>query len=107
MRANFNRWVRRLIGKPGVPYNRRLRVRGSPHPHDYEAGLSLAATESNAFRIHTDLGSFPRFIAPTITWFSSGETRVIMKMSRFLAFFTIGLPIFGFIKYFVYNRNNR
>jgi hypothetical protein len=30
-----------------------------------------------------------------------------MKMSRFLAFFTIGLPIFGFIKYFVYNRNNR
>jgi hypothetical protein len=26
-------WVRKLIGKLGVPYNRRLRVRGSPHPH--------------------------------------------------------------------------
>jgi hypothetical protein len=25
-------WVRKLIGKLGVPYNRRLRVRGSPHP---------------------------------------------------------------------------
>jgi hypothetical protein len=23
-------WVRKLIGKLGVPYNRRLRVRGSP-----------------------------------------------------------------------------
>ena len=25
-------WVRKLIGKLGVPYNRRLRVRGSSHP---------------------------------------------------------------------------
>jgi hypothetical protein len=50
-------WVRRLIGKPGVPYNRRLRVRGSPHPHDYDADLSLAAAESNAFRIQADLAS--------------------------------------------------
>ena len=25
-------WVRKLIGKLGVPYNRRLGVRGSPHP---------------------------------------------------------------------------
>ena len=25
-------WVRRLNGKPGVPYNRGLRVQGSPHP---------------------------------------------------------------------------
>jgi len=44
-------WVRRLIGKPGVPYNRRLRVRGSPHPYDYDADLSLPAAESNAFHI--------------------------------------------------------
>jgi hypothetical protein len=29
MRANFKSfWVRKLIGKLGVPYNRRLRVRG-------------------------------------------------------------------------------
>ena len=47
--------VHKLIGKLGVPYNRRLRVRGSPNPYDYEAGLSLAAAESNAFRIHPDL----------------------------------------------------
>jgi hypothetical protein len=43
-------WVRKLIGKLGVPYNRRFRVRGSPHPNDYDADLSLAAAESNAFR---------------------------------------------------------
>ena len=32
-----------------VPYNRRLRVRGSPHPLFYDADLSLPAAESNAF----------------------------------------------------------
>jgi hypothetical protein len=44
-------WVRKLIGKLGVPYNRRLGVRGSPHPNDYGSGLSMAAAESNTFRI--------------------------------------------------------
>jgi hypothetical protein len=54
MRAIFqSSWVRKLIGKLGDPYNRRLRVRGSPHPNVYDAGLSLAAAESNAFRIHS------------------------------------------------------
>jgi hypothetical protein len=47
-------WVRKLIGKLGVPYNRRLGVRGSPHPLVYEADLSLSAAESNAFRIHSN-----------------------------------------------------
>jgi hypothetical protein len=56
MRAIFKSyWVRKLIGKLGVPYNRRLRVRGSPHPNDYDAGLSLAAAESNAFRNQSGL----------------------------------------------------
>jgi hypothetical protein len=33
MRAIFKSvWVRKLIGKLGVPYNRRLRVRDSSHP---------------------------------------------------------------------------
>jgi hypothetical protein len=51
MRAIFKSfWVRKLIGKLGVPYNRRLRVRGSPHPNYFDAGLSPAATESNALR---------------------------------------------------------
>jgi hypothetical protein len=107
MSATFQSfWVRKLIGKLGVPYNRRLRVRGSPHPLDYDAGLSLAAAESNAFRIQPDLSSGERCIAASITLLSSGETRAIIKMPRFLAFGTVGLPIFGFIKYIVYNENN-
>ena len=53
--------MRKLIGKLGVPYNRRLRVRGSPHPIDYDAGLSLTAADSNAFRVHSD--SDERFVA--------------------------------------------
>jgi len=44
-------WVRKLIGKLGVPYNRGLRVRGSPQPHDYVAVLPPRAAESKAFRI--------------------------------------------------------
>ena len=90
-------WVRKLIGKLGVPYNRGLRVRGSPHPHDYGAGLSLAEAESNALRIHSDLASSVRRIASLITLFSSGESRAFTIIPRNLAFATFGLPIFGFI----------
>jgi hypothetical protein len=43
-------WMRKLIGKLGVPYNRRLGVRDSPHPLYYEAFLTPLAVESNAFR---------------------------------------------------------
>ena len=101
MRAIFKSvWVRKLIGKLGVPYNRRLRVRGSSHPHDYDADLSLAAAESNAFRIHSDLVSLVRLIAAIIALFSSGETLACIKMPRYLAFGTVGLPIFGFINSF-------
>ena len=89
--------MRKLIGKLGVPYNRRLRVRGSPHPLNYDADLSLPAADSNAFRAHSDWLCPARRIAPLITLFSSGETRVTMKMPRFLAFATFGLPIFAFI----------
>jgi hypothetical protein len=101
MRATFKSvWVRRLIGKPGVPYNRRLRVRGSPHPHDYDADLSLAAAESNAFRIQEDLASLARLMAAIIALFSSGETRACIKIPLYLVFGTFGLPIFGFINSF-------
>lgn len=56
MRAIFKSvWVRKLIGKLGVPYNRRLGVRGSSHPLFYDADLSLPAADSNAFRIQSDL----------------------------------------------------
>jgi hypothetical protein len=100
-------WVRKLIGKLGVPYNRTLGVRGSPHPHYYETGLSLAAVDSNAFRIHSDLLSGERRIASEITLFSSGEIRVSIRIPRTLPFGSFGLPIFGFIKYFLYCENNR
>src|ERR1019366_1074273 len=91
MRAIFQSyWVRKLIGKLGVPYNRRLRVRGSPHPNDYDAGLSLAAAESNAFRNHADLSNFAPRIAALICFASGGVTRTANTSP--LAFC---VPIFG------------
>jgi len=94
MCAIFQLRVRKLTGQTRVPYNRGLRVRGSPHPHDYDSGLPLPATDSNAFRIHSDLGSLARLIAAIIALFSSSETRVIIKIPRFLAFGTVisGMP---------------
>ena len=107
MRAIFKSvWVRKLIGKLGVPYNRRLGVRGSSHPYYYDAGLSLPAADSNAFRVHSDFISFERRIASSITLFSSCEIRVNIRIPRTFAFGSFGLPIFAFIKYFVYNQNN-
>ena len=94
-------WVRKLIGKLGVPYNRRLRVRGSPHPfqqRNYDAVLPPCADESNDFRIQSDLPCPERRIAPLIVCASSGETLACIKIPRNLAFGTFGLPIFGFIK---------
>src|SRR5674476_714130 len=67
-------WVRRLIGKPGVPYNRRLRVRGSPHPLNYDAGLSLPVADSNTFRIQADLPRPDRLTASWTVLDSSGAT---------------------------------
>ncbi len=48
-------WVRKLIGKLGVPYNRRLGVRGSPHPQFQAKLLPPPAAVSSAFRIQSDL----------------------------------------------------
>jgi hypothetical protein len=102
MRAIFKSfWVRKLNGKLGVPYNRRLGVRGSSHPLDYDAGLSLIAAVSNAFRIHSDLACSVRRIASLITLFSSGESLALTIIPRNLAFATFGLPIFGFINLYV------
>jgi len=61
MRVFKSSWVRKLIGKLGVPYNRRLEVLGSSHPLFYDAVLSNPASESNAFRIHSDLQVVSRF----------------------------------------------
>ena len=77
MRAIFkSNWVRKLIGKLGVPYNRRLGVRGSSHPLFYEAGLSLAAAESNAFRNQIGWPSPDRRIAALICFASTDLTLI-------------------------------
>ncbi len=90
-------WVRRLIGKPGVPYNRRLPVRGWSHPLFYEAVLSLPAAESNAFRNQSGLLCPDERIAALIALDSTGVTRT--ANSSPLAFWTpiFGLPAFFFI----------
>jgi hypothetical protein len=85
-----NSWVRKLIGKLGVPYNRRLGVRGSSHPLNYDFELSLAAVESNAFRNHSDLSSLDSRIATLICLASDGVTRTANNSP--LAFC---MPIFG------------
>ena len=100
MRAIFKSFrVRKLIGKLGVPYNRRLGVRGSSHPRKaYAADLSLPAAESNAFRIQSLLPCPDCRIAPLIALPSSGETRACIKTPRNSALGSFGLPIFCFIK---------
>jgi len=75
--------VRKLTGQTSVPYNRGLRVRGSPHPcfeRVYEAVLSPVAVESNAFRIQSELDCPDLRIASLICfppscrwWHNSGK----------------------------------
>jgi IS1 family transposase len=102
MRVNLNSWVRRLIGKPSVPYNRRLPVRGWSHPLIYDDGLSIAATKSKAFRNQSGLSALERRIAALISFASEGAT--LTENTSPLTFF---VPIFGrpilFFIYFVYN----
>ena len=72
--ATLNQWVRRLIGKPGVPYNRSLRVRTSSHPLIYGDGLSITAAKSKAFRNQSGLSVPERRIAALISFASGGVT---------------------------------
>jgi hypothetical protein len=99
-------WVRKLIGKPALLTIADCESEARRIQFDYGIGLSLPATESNAFRIHSPRPSGEAAMAACITLFSSLETRAWMMISRSLAFGTFGLPIFGFIKYFVYDENN-
>lgn len=98
MRAIFKSFrVRKLIGKLGVPYNRRLGVRDSSHPLNYDADLSLPAADSNAFRIQSDLTWPDRFTAAFTARVSSGANRAPIKVSLVSPFGNVGLPIFFFI----------
>jgi IS1 family transposase len=98
MRAIFKSvWVRKLIGKLGVPYNRRLRVRGSPHPLNYDADLSLPAADSNAFRNQSGLPASDWRIAALICFASGGVTRTENTSPLAFCVPTFGLPILFFI----------
>jgi hypothetical protein len=98
MRAIFKLlWVRRLIGKPGVPYNRRLGVRGSPHPLVYDDDLSLPAADSNAFRIQSDLFCPACCIAALIGLASTGVKRAANSSPLAFSFPILGRPSFFFI----------
>jgi hypothetical protein len=100
MRAKLKSvWVRKLIGKLGVPYNRRLRVRGSPHPHDYDADLSIPAAESNAFRAQA-LCERPEAITALSMACRSFWTSLIEIPGEYTLFLgTFGRPTRFFIKY--------
>ena len=43
-------WVRKLIGKLGVSYNRRLRVRGSPYPQNTRSVYTSRTPTSSCFQ---------------------------------------------------------
>src|SRR5947209_2356702 len=93
-------WVRKLIGKLGVPYNRRLGVRGSSHPLNYDADLSLSAADSNAFRIHWLLPVPERLTASWTVLASFGANLAQIKTPLNSLFLTFGRPIFEFILLF-------
>ena len=98
MRAIFKSvWVRKLIGKLGVPYNRTLGVRGSPHPLIYDADLSLPAADSNAFRNQSGLPWPEPRIAPLIVFASTGVTLTANNSPLAFCFPITGLPSFFFI----------
>jgi hypothetical protein len=87
-------WVRKLIGKLGVPYNRRLGVRGSSHPLFYEAGLSLPAAESNAFRAHSLCVRPEAVIALSMALRSSKTSRIDIPGANTLFLASFGRPTF-------------
>jgi IS1 family transposase len=92
-------WVRKLIGKLGVPYNRRLGVRGSSHPLNYDADLSLPAADSNAFRNQSGLPAPDWRIAAPIAFASGGVTRTENTSPLAFRVPIFGLPILFFIQY--------
>jgi IS1 family transposase len=99
MRAIFKSfWVRKLIGKLGVPYNRTLGVRGSSHPlKRYDADLSLPAAESKAFRIQPVLPCPSERIASLSCLASTGVKRAAYNSPLAFCFPTFGRPAFFFI----------
>jgi IS1 family transposase len=84
-----------------------LRVRTSPHPLDYDDGLSIAATKSKAFRSQSGLPVPARRMASLICFASGGVTRTENTSPLALRVPSLGRPTFFFIiivyKYVVLN----
>ena len=94
-------WVLKLIGKPRVPYNLGLRVRGSSHPIlkcDYEPFLSPFAATSKVFRIHSDLPC-PAWRIASFTCRASGGVsgRRPLRPSHYSCQFSVCLRVFFII----------
>lgn len=85
------RTVRKLIGKPRVPYNRGLRLQGSSHPFfDYGTAFSPPTAASNVCRIQPDL----LCLACRTAWsscFASGGVSLTATITPF----AFCVPIFG------------
>jgi len=94
--ANFTRWVRKLIGQARGLYTPGLRVRGSPHP--VSQADTLLADSIRAFLTQSEVLSADLETAALMVLCSSGESLAWMRIARFLAFGTFGLPILDFIK---------
>jgi hypothetical protein len=99
--------VRKLTGKPAflTIADCESETRRIQNPN-YAAGLPPCAAESKVFRTQSEADAPARFTAAEMALFSSGDTRACTRIPRNLAFGSLGRPIFGFIKYFVYDENN-
>jgi hypothetical protein len=64
------------------------------------------AAASKTFRTQTDWLSEVFDMALVRSLYSSGENRAFTMMSRNLPLGTLGLPSFGFIKYFTFYENS-
>lgn len=98
--------VRKLTGKPAflAIADCEFKARRIQNPHT--AVFSPLAAKSNAFRIHSEVIFFTGCRALRIMPSSSCESLACTSLPRTLDFGFFGLPIFGFIKYFLYDENS-
>jgi IS1 family transposase len=92
-------WVRKLRGKPAffTSADRESEPRRI-HLICYEIRVSFRASDSKAWRIHSDFLCGDVAIAACISLSSSGDSLACIRMPLNLAFGTLGLPIFLLIK---------
>jgi hypothetical protein len=95
--------VRKLTGKPAF-----LTIADceSEASRIHYAAFSISATESRLRLTHSDSDAPDRFTALATALYSSSENLACTRTPRTLDFGSLGRPIFGFIKYFLYDVNN-